>query len=420
LGPETTFFSYARSDSDFALKLARDLRKAGADVWLDQLDIKSGSRWDLTIEIALKESSKMLVILSPDSVSSNNVMDEVSFALEEGKTVIPVLFRSCDIPFRLRRLQHADFTKNYDEALNNLLLALNLGKSIPSPHEKDDSGPIILKDKESEKDGNKWKAKEKKLNAQPEFTRQEKEENLIAQAETAGNDEERKLNEKAVLINIKSESRNVPAAFTLKKKKIKTPLIIAGTIVILVFIIMIVISGSNENRNVRTTEQLPGDPDGSHSVEAQYKIESFDTASKPVAGYEDPNTRKEVKQEQSRVQTQKPAEVNIQKPPEVEIQNPVEPAEKKLDLTGRWLTDENLEWKIIQKGDRVEITRYDRNGNTMIVEGNITGNTLNYRKSKTGNDIEGKFIISEDANRLDGMEKKFAGMRNNLKINRIQ
>jgi len=36
---EKTFFSYSRADSEFVLKLATDLRNAGIDIWLDQLDI---------------------------------------------------------------------------------------------------------------------------------------------------------------------------------------------------------------------------------------------------------------------------------------------------------------------------------------------------------------------------------------------
>jgi len=42
-------------------------------------------------------------------------MDEVSLALEEGKAVLPVIYRECKIPFRLRRLQYIDLTLNYDE-----------------------------------------------------------------------------------------------------------------------------------------------------------------------------------------------------------------------------------------------------------------------------------------------------------------
>ena len=86
MSKETTFFSYSRSDSNFVLKLAKDLRSPGADLWLDQLDIKAGSRWDSSIKDALSSASRLIVILSPASVASNNVMDEVSYALESNKT----------------------------------------------------------------------------------------------------------------------------------------------------------------------------------------------------------------------------------------------------------------------------------------------------------------------------------------------
>ncbi|HEV8084243.1 MAG TPA: TIR domain-containing protein [Chitinophagaceae bacterium] len=124
MATETTFFSYSRTDSDFVLKLAKDLRDAGAELWLDQLDIKAGSHWDSSIEAALNNAPRLIVILSPASVSSDNVMDEVSYGLETGKTVIPVLLSQCTMPFRLRRLQHIDFTGDYQMGLNQLLEAL--------------------------------------------------------------------------------------------------------------------------------------------------------------------------------------------------------------------------------------------------------------------------------------------------------
>lgn len=51
-------------------------------------------------------------------------MDEVSYALEEGKRVIPILHGNCDAPFRLRRLQRIDFTGDYQTGFNNLLQAI--------------------------------------------------------------------------------------------------------------------------------------------------------------------------------------------------------------------------------------------------------------------------------------------------------
>jgi len=107
-----------------------------------------------------------------------------------------------------------------------------------------------------------------------------------------------------------------------------------------------------------------------------------------------------------------------------EVKSGQSPAEAKkqpdlINLTGRWLTDENLEWKIIQTGDEVEITRYNKKGNPTIVQGWINGNTLSYKKSKPGNDLEGKFTISKDGQSLDGVEYKVAGIKNRLKIIRM-
>src|SRR5262245_59867695 len=93
------FFSYARKDSEFVMSLAKELRAAGANLWLDQLDIVGGQRWDSAVEEALKICQGLIVVLSPESLASNNVMDEVSYALEKGKMVLPIVFRPCDIPF---------------------------------------------------------------------------------------------------------------------------------------------------------------------------------------------------------------------------------------------------------------------------------------------------------------------------------
>jgi TIR domain/BON domain len=120
----TTFFSYSREDSDFVLRLAKDLRAAGARVWLDQLDIGPGQRWDSAVEEALHTSPRQVAVLSPAAVSSVNVMDEISFALEENKQVIPVLYRTCEIPFRLRRVQYLDFRSDYNRGLRELLKAV--------------------------------------------------------------------------------------------------------------------------------------------------------------------------------------------------------------------------------------------------------------------------------------------------------
>ena len=126
------FFSYARKDSGFVRKLAEELRSSGVNLWLDQLDIVGGEHWDRAVENALNSCKGMILVLSADSVNSNNVMDEVSYALEEGKRIIPVRCRDCDIPFRLRRVQYIDFTIDYEKAFKQLLTALGVDQPLQS------------------------------------------------------------------------------------------------------------------------------------------------------------------------------------------------------------------------------------------------------------------------------------------------
>jgi hypothetical protein len=77
------FVSYSRHDGEFALQLGHDLRAAGVNLWIDQLDIPLGGRWDRAVEQALRACRMLIVILSPEVVASENVMDEVGYALKE-------------------------------------------------------------------------------------------------------------------------------------------------------------------------------------------------------------------------------------------------------------------------------------------------------------------------------------------------
>jgi hypothetical protein len=62
----------------------------------------------------------MVAILSPRAVASENVADEISLAIDSGKSIIPVMIERCALPLRLA--QHLiDATRGYDNALNRCL-----------------------------------------------------------------------------------------------------------------------------------------------------------------------------------------------------------------------------------------------------------------------------------------------------------
>ena len=146
--PAKAFVSYSRADADFVLRLCQDLRAAGASIWLDQLDIHPGEEWDQAIERGLSECGRMLVVLSPTSVSSQNVLDEIGYALSKKKSIIPILYRDCEVPYRLNRLEYVDFRTAYDERLRDLLLAIGDAKenpkNIPAPVAHDRSRRLYL------------------------------------------------------------------------------------------------------------------------------------------------------------------------------------------------------------------------------------------------------------------------------------
>jgi hypothetical protein len=115
------FLSYSRADEKFALRLARDLRGRGVAMWVDQLDIRPSEHWDRAIERAVRDCRGLVVILSPRSVASDNVADEISYAIDSGKSVLPVMIERCTLPLRLTRMQVVDATSDYDRALEQCL-----------------------------------------------------------------------------------------------------------------------------------------------------------------------------------------------------------------------------------------------------------------------------------------------------------
>src|SRR5258708_40106650 len=103
------FFSYVSKDEEFARALSNQLVKRGLRVWVVEDDVLPGDNIWGRIGEALETSKAMVVLLSPDSVRSENLRREIEFALGnpnyEGR-VFPVLVRPTkDIPWILRKFK---------------------------------------------------------------------------------------------------------------------------------------------------------------------------------------------------------------------------------------------------------------------------------------------------------------------------
>ncbi|OBX26505.1 TIR domain-containing protein [Gelidibacter algens] len=120
------FISYSKKDTEYVSSLVQALRQQGFDVWFDK-NIMTGNDWDDTIEEEIKNADALILILSKTSVASENVKDEMSYALSLGKSVNPIKIEECNVPMRLARKQFIDFAiLGHDLGFERLVKDINL------------------------------------------------------------------------------------------------------------------------------------------------------------------------------------------------------------------------------------------------------------------------------------------------------
>jgi TIR domain-containing protein len=81
-------------------------------VWIDQEYLAGGDDWMDAIGQALRICDTMLLILSPESISSKYVKMEYRYFFKYDKPIIPILYKQIDsMPFELATLNYIDFTR---------------------------------------------------------------------------------------------------------------------------------------------------------------------------------------------------------------------------------------------------------------------------------------------------------------------
>jgi hypothetical protein len=83
------FVCYAHDERDVVLEQIAWLEKQGFAVWYDEI-IEAGSRWGDDLARAVDGCAAFLYFLSPRSVGSRYCLDEVHYALECGRPIVPV------------------------------------------------------------------------------------------------------------------------------------------------------------------------------------------------------------------------------------------------------------------------------------------------------------------------------------------
>lgn len=107
------FISHAFTEAKLAKRVADSLKEDGFQVW-DSAEILPGDNWGDKLAKALQEAEAMVVLLTPESLKSFNVVSDISYAIGEENyqgRVIPVIASSLDnldrehIPWILKKFR---------------------------------------------------------------------------------------------------------------------------------------------------------------------------------------------------------------------------------------------------------------------------------------------------------------------------
>jgi C1A family cysteine protease len=116
-------------------------------VWVDRQNIVGGEPWRAAIIRAIAECDALVVVLSPHSVTSENVVKELSIAESRNRHIVPIVYRGCDVTpdmeYQLADLQRIDFSKMaFEDGLNRLVTALQTSRGTSMLDYSSEMSPV--------------------------------------------------------------------------------------------------------------------------------------------------------------------------------------------------------------------------------------------------------------------------------------
>lgn len=116
MGPNDIYISYSRKDLAFTAMLDQTLTQQGFSVWFDKENIQLADFIRTNIIEAIQFCKVFILVLSPGSVASINVLEEVYLAERQNKKVLPLMWRATSLPvslqFLLDGLPYVDFRES--------------------------------------------------------------------------------------------------------------------------------------------------------------------------------------------------------------------------------------------------------------------------------------------------------------------
>ena len=85
------FVSYSRADTVLVDALVAQLAALELDLWIDRVGIPGGARWWEELTEAIVDADTLIVVVTASCMRSRFVADEIAFAVEQHKPIVPLV-----------------------------------------------------------------------------------------------------------------------------------------------------------------------------------------------------------------------------------------------------------------------------------------------------------------------------------------
>jgi TIR domain len=91
------FISYARADVKIVRPIAQRIQAAGHQIWIDEGKLRIGETYREKLAQAIRDAAAFVIMVSPRSVRRRNVEEELSFARDCNKEILPVYLEATEL-----------------------------------------------------------------------------------------------------------------------------------------------------------------------------------------------------------------------------------------------------------------------------------------------------------------------------------
>src|ERR687886_2156782 len=112
------FISYAHKDKEFVHKLHQALEGSGRAPWVDWSDVPLTAKWREELFAAIESADTFTSVISPASIASKYCKEELNYAVENNKRIVPIWHRDVKdeaVPEDLAAHQYIYFREGKDD-----------------------------------------------------------------------------------------------------------------------------------------------------------------------------------------------------------------------------------------------------------------------------------------------------------------